>query len=145
MAGSAELGMKPNPSGIHISSPHDVYGLRSLAMTALVWLEYQDNCSFFTDGLHIWGPCVLNKGNSWYRKVYDEKEVFIPSLSQLCDSPPGGSTVYQLLAFLPRDHLLINQHIFVNCMQCWVMSIGSWSLDCEVYLAFLSSLKMQPQ
>lgn len=45
---------------------------------------------------YVWRQCVLNIGNTWSRKLYGKKKVFIPSLSwpDLLSSPPWG---FQLL------------------------------------------------
>lgn len=45
----------------------------------------------------------FNTGNTWYRKVYGEKEVFIPSLSQLIQFPSlEFYVVRSVLRFFPE-------------------------------------------
>lgn len=45
----------------------------------------------------------FNTGNTWYRKVYGEKEVFIPSLSQLIQFPSlEFYVVRSFLRFFPE-------------------------------------------
>ena len=65
-----------------------------------------------------------------------EESLYPKDKESLCPSPHACKYLFAT-SFLCFFLEIIHQHMLINCMKCWVKSIGLHSCNYQVYLAFL--------
>lgn len=76
---------------------------------------------------------MMQKDGQQEESLYPkDKESLCPSLIS-----PRACKYLFATSFLRFFLEIIHQHMFMNCMKCWVKSIGLHSCNYQVYLAFL--------